>query len=179
MNNDLISLFDIPGIKVSVDTFWFFNHCMKNNYFNAHIMIRMLAIDCYYNKNNFGWDWYNTMQKKRVNDNPLIPPEMANHEKEFKQLIKSFEENGFIESNPIVINKDFLFIDGAHRLALALYFGIKRITVTVDKNYYFLDSRDFSFKWFEEQGMGYVKEKAMKKYNEICEMYRRVNNENI
>lgn len=50
MNNDLISLFDIPKIKVSVDTFWFFKHCMKDNYFNAHIMIRMLAIDCYYGK---------------------------------------------------------------------------------------------------------------------------------
>lgn len=56
MNNDLISLFDIPKIKVSVDTFWFFKHCMKDNYFNAHIMIRMLAIDCYYGKNDYGWD---------------------------------------------------------------------------------------------------------------------------
>lgn len=69
MNNDLISLFDIPKIKVSVDTFWFFKHCMKDNYFNAHIMIRMLAIDCYYGKNDYGWDWYNKMQLTRVADN--------------------------------------------------------------------------------------------------------------
>jgi len=171
MNNDIIRLFSIPNIKVSVDTFWFFKHCMKNNFFNAHIMIRILAIDCYYKKNDYGWNWYNEMQIRRVNDNPLIPKHMAYHEEEFKTLIKSFEKNGFIEEYPIVVNKDFLFIDGAHRLALALYFGIKRITVTIDEKYYNLDSRDFSFDWFESHEMGYVKEEAIQKYKQICKRY--------
>ena len=177
MNNDLISLFDIPKIKVSVDTFWFFKHCMKDNYFNAHIMIRMLAIDCYYGKNDYGWDWYNKMQLTRVADNPLIPKRMARHEKEFKKLIKSFEENEFIEEYPLVVNKEMLFIDGAHRLALALYFGIERVTITVDKDYYFIDSRDFSFDWFEKKQMGYMKTEALRKYNEICEFYGGKQNE--
>lgn len=171
MNNDIIRLFSIPNIKVSVDTFWFFKHCMKNNFFNAHIMVRMIAIDCYYKKNDYGWNWYNEMQMKRVNDNPLIPKHMAYHEEEFKTLINSFEKNGFIEEYPIVVNKDFLFIDGAHRLALALYFGIKRITITIDEKYYNLDSKDFSFDWFENHEMGYVKEKALQKYKQICKRY--------
>lgn len=171
MRNDIIELFTIPNIKVSVDTFWFFKHCMKNNFFNAHIMVRMIAIDCYYKKNNYGWNWYNEMQIKRVNDNPLIPKHMAYHEEEFKALIKSFEKNGFMEENPIVVNKDFLFIDGAHRLALALYFGIKRITITVDEKYYNLTSRDFSFDWFESHEMGYIKEESIQKYKQICKRY--------
>jgi len=179
MNNDLISLFEIPGIKVSVDTFWFFKHCMGDNFFNAHIMIRMLAIDCYYGKNNFGFDWYNKMQYTRVKNNPLVPKNMAYHEQEFRNLIVSFETNGFIESNPIVVNKDLMFIDGAHRLALAIYFNVKRITITVDRNYYFLDSMDYSFDWLAKKGMGYMKEEAMKKYDEICKKYGDECNEKI
>ena len=169
--NDLFNLIDIPNVKISVDTYWLFKHCMKDNFFNAHIMVRMLAIDCYYKKNDYGWDWYNEMQRKRVADNPLIPKHMAEHEEEFKQLIKSFEKNGFIEEYPIILNQEQLFIDGAHRLALALYFGIKRITIAFDKEYYDIKSRDFSFNWFEEHGMGYVKVKAKEKYNEICKKY--------
>lgn len=167
MNNDLISLFDIPDIEVYVNTFWFFKHCMKDNFFNAHIMIRMLAIDCYYGKNDFGWDWYNKMQFERVKDNPLVPKHMAKHEKEFKSLIKSFEKNGYDNNHPIVVNKDMLFIDGAHRLALALYFGIEKIPITVDKNYYFIDSRDFSFDWFKNHGMEYMIKEAKNKYDEV------------
>ena len=153
------------------NTFWFFKHCMKDNYFNAHIMIRMLAIDCYYGKNDFGWDWYNEMQIKRVKDNPLIPKHMAYHEEEFKELIKSFEVDGFNQSYPIVVNKEMLFIDGAHRLALALYFGIERIPITVDKDYYYIDSRDYSFDWFDNHEMGYVQQKALEKYDEIYKKF--------
>lgn len=171
-DNDLFNLIDIPNIKISIDTYWLFKHCMKDNFFNAHIMIRMIAIDCYYKKNDYGWNWYNEMQRKRVADNPRVPKHMAEHEEEFKQLIKSFEKNGFIEDNPIVLNQELLFIDGAHRLALALYFGIERVFITFNKEYYNHQSRDYSFDWFDEHDMGYVKEKAKEKYNEICEKYR-------
>ncbi len=171
MNNDLLSLFKIPNINVKLDTFWFFKHCMKDNFFNAHILVRLLAIDCYYGKNDFGFDWYNEMQQKRVKDNPLVPKHMANHEKEFRKLIKSFESKGYIDDYPIVVNKDLLFIDGAHRLALALYFGIKEIPITVDEKYYFIDSRDYSFEWFKKHDMVYVIPEALEKYREICEKY--------
>lgn len=166
--NDLFNLINIPNIKISINTYWLFKHCMKDNFFNAHIMIRMIAIDCYYKKNDYGWDWYNEMQRKRVADNPLVPKYMAEHENEFKKLIESFEINGFIEDYPIVLNKELMFIDGAHRLALALYFGIERILITFDEEYYNIKSRDYSFDWFETHDMGYVKEKALEKYNEIC-----------
>ena len=39
--------------------------------------------------------------------------------------------------------------------------------VTIDKNYFDLKSKDFSFDWFEQHDMGYVKEIAMQKYQEI------------
>ena len=169
--NDVFKLFDIPGIGLKVNTFSFFKHCMKDNFFNAHIMIKMLAIDCYFGKNDYGWKWYNEMQKKRVADNPLIPKHMAYHEKEFKELIESFEKNGYLEEKPIIVNKDFLFIDGSHRLALALYFGIKEVPISIDKNYFDIESKDYSFDWFDKHGMEFVRQNAMEKYNEICEKY--------
>lgn len=171
MENDIFRLFSIPNIKVYVDTFWFFNHCMKDNFFNAHIMVRMLAIDCYYGKNSYGWDWYNKMQYERVKDNPLVPKHMAYHEEEFKKLILSFEKKGFDENYPIIVNNELLFIDGAHRLALALHFGIKRIPISIDSKYYYINNRDYSFEWFKNHGMDYVKEQALLKYKDICKNY--------
>lgn len=169
--NEVFKLFDIPGIEIKVNTFSFFKHCMKDNFFNAHIMIKMLAIDCYFGKNDYGWKWYNEMQKKRVEDNPLIPKYMAYHEKEFRELIESFEKNGYIDKNPIIVNKDFLFIDGSHRLALALYFGIKEVPISIDKKYFDIESKDYSFDWFDKHGMEFVRQDALKKYDEICMRY--------
>lgn len=168
---EIFSLFEIPNVQVLVDTIWLFQHCMKENYFNAHIMIKLLAIDCYYGKNDFGFKWYNEMQIKRVADNPIIPKYMAYHEKEFKELIKSFEQNGFMVDNPIIVNRDFLFIDGSHRLALALYFGIKQVPIAIDKKYFDISVKDYSFAWFADHDMAYVKKEALKKYVEICEKY--------
>lgn len=172
-NNDLFRLFDLDDIEVTVDTFKFFKHCMKDNYFNAHVLLKMLAIDCYYGKNDYGFKWYNEMQYKRVNDNPVIPKHMAYHEVEFKSLIKSFEKNGYIKDYPIVVNKDFLFIDGSHRLALALYFGIKRVPITIDKNYFNIEVKDYSFDWFKNQNMSFVIDEALKKYDEICAKFNK------
>ena len=73
----------------------------------SDIMIRILAIEEYYGKNNIGFKMYNKMQEIRVKGNKLIPQHQMFYEKEFKTLIKSFEENGFINTNPIYLNEDF------------------------------------------------------------------------
>ena len=156
---------------INVNPYWIFQKCMKDCFFCAHILVRMIAIDCYYKKNDYGWEWYNEMQIKRVNDNPLIPKHMADHEEEFKELIRSFEENGFIEKNPIVVNEKYMLLDGAHRLALALYMGLNNITMVIDKKYNDFEMKDYSFDWFKKHEMGYVQEEAMKKYNEIKKKY--------
>lgn len=167
MNNEIIDLFNIPNLKVSVDTLWLFKHNMKENYYNSSIVVKILAIDCYYKKNTFGFSWYNEMQLKRVNDNPIVPKYMAYHEDEFRNLIKSFEINGYISDYPIVVNKDYYIVDGTHRLALALYFGIKRVYIKIDKKSYPLKSKDFSLEWFSKHDMNFVSESVIEKYNEI------------
>lgn len=167
MNEKVIDLFNIDSIEVSVDTYWLFKKNMKDNYYNSSILIKMLAIDNYYNKNSFGFNWYNEMQLKRVNDNPMIPKYMAYHEDEFKTLIDNFEKCGFDKKYPIVLNKDFLIVDGTHRLALALYFNIKRIYIKIDQKSYCLESKDYSLEWFKNHDMGFVENELIKKYNMI------------
>lgn len=171
MEKELLKLFEMPTIKVKVNPYWLLKHNLKDNFFNAHIMVRMLAIDCYYNKNDMGWTWYNEMQEKRVADNKLIPKHMAYHKEEFKELIKSIEENGYNDECPIILNKDLFIVDGAHRLATALYFNLKEVTIEINQKSYSAESRDYSFEWFKNHNMAFVEEPAMKKYYEICESY--------
>lgn len=46
-----------------LDTEWLFSHSMKQNINRADILVRMLAIDNYYQKNDFGFQLYDTMQR--------------------------------------------------------------------------------------------------------------------
>lgn len=172
MKNELVDFFETPTVDVRVNTYWFYKHIMHDNYFNAQILIKMLAIDCYYGKNDYGFDWYNEMQYKRVINSKVIDKKMAYHEKEYRELIESYEKNGFLQEYPIIVNKDFDVFDGTHRLALALYFNTKDVPIKIDRKSYDLIPRDYSFDWFEENNMGYVKKLAMKKYNEIEAQYR-------
>ena len=171
MENKLVELFNIPNIKVEVDTIWLFNHIMKDNYFSAHLMIRLLAIRNYFNENDYGWKLYNKMQNERVASNPLVPKYMADHEEQFKELIESMKQNSFDYNHPITINKDFMIVDGAHRLATALYFGLEKVPVTITKKSYYDKVRDYSIDWFKEHNLNDCVEPALSEYTRIRKVY--------
>lgn len=164
-NKKIVELSNIPGTKIYFNTKWFLMHSMGKNMNIADIMIRLLAIENYYGKNDFGFKLYNKMQKIRVEANPLIPQYRANNEERFKQIIKSFETKKFIEKYPIIINEDFKLFDGTHRLSCSIFFNIKQIPVkfeerTIERH------PDYSLKWFENVGLGdyipIIKEKYKK-----------------
>lgn len=48
---------------------------------------------------------------------------------EFKQLLDSVKTNGYNKDSHLAIDKDLYLINGTHRIALALYFGIKELQV--------------------------------------------------
>lgn len=151
-NKKLIELSNIPGIKIRIDTKWLLTHSMKDNMNISDIMIRILAIEEHYGKNNIGFKLYNKMQEIRVKGNKLIPQHQMFYEKEFKTLIKSFEENGFKNRNPIYLNENFELLDGAHRFACAIYFKIQSIPVTFNKR--MIDMHpDYSKNWFCQVGL--------------------------
>ena len=75
MKNDLCKLSNFNDIQIIVKPLFLFVNSMRDNYNCADILVRLLAIDCYYGKNNDGFKIYNEMQYKRVIKNPNVPNE--------------------------------------------------------------------------------------------------------
>ena len=166
--NKLIELSNIEGTEIFFDTRWLFNKTLGKNLNSADLLIRLLAIDNYIGKNNYGFDLYNIMKKKRIEVNKNIPYRRENYELEFRELIKSINLNGFDNSKKLILNKDYQVFDGAHRISCALAFNIKKIPV--EFNYKYIDKTyDYSLNWFTENGLGYFEPFILKKYNELIE----------
>jgi len=79
------------------------------------IIVRYLAIENYYGKNDFGFKMYSKMQSKRLNN------ENSECESNFRELIKSYEENGYMVDSYIECDNEFKLFDGSHRLSLNIY----------------------------------------------------------
>ena len=123
---------------------------MCDNDYSYDIYFRMAVIDEFLNGNDKIWDLYNRMQYIRCSSNGRIPKNMMNHQEEFKELIKNFQVNGFDFAQPILINKKGMIVDGAHRMACALYFDSPEVSVYTNSEYKDFIPNDYSKKWFEE-----------------------------
>ena len=109
---------------------------MKNNDYSYDIYFRMAIIDEYLNGILDVWKLYDKLQITRCKQISIIPREMMNHKNEFIKLICSIKKDGFDFLNPILINKDGLIIDGAHRMVCAVYFNIPLIsTYTTEETF--------------------------------------------
>lgn len=169
-NNDLVNLFKIPGVIVKIPTIWFFKNCMKDNYYNAHLIIRYKTVQAQIENNNasYWWGIYNNMQQKRVSQKPIIPREKANNQSNFENLILSFLEKGFDYSYPIIINKYFRLVDGSHRLSIALYLRIPYVPVFINSETLNHDP-EYSLNWFLENGFEDLEEIIKNTYGKILE----------
>jgi len=112
-----------------------------NNTFNRYdLIVRYMAIESFFNKNEKGRALYNKMQVNRRGSS------FKNPWKVFKELIVSVNNDGLDASFPILVNSDFYIVDGAHRLACALYFNEKYIAVKVNKK---LNPSPYGIDWFK------------------------------
>ena len=162
MKEKILKLFEIPGIVVKVPTIWLFKNIVEDTFQNAHIFVRYKAIQSFFYKSNeYWWNIYNFMQRKRVLQMRFFvcaKIERLKYRKfyyfksNFKALIKSFEKNGFIDEYPITLNEDFKLLDGSHRIALALYFNIEYVTITMKEKNFNMHPPRYDIKWFEENG---------------------------
>lgn len=85
------------------------------------ILIRLLFIDNYLKKNNYGFDFYKKMDQT-----------CSKYPEKFIELIESFKEKKFDPKYFLTINKNYeLYHDGAHRLACSIYFKIDKIPVKI------------------------------------------------
>ena len=131
-----------------------------NHSFNRYdLIVRFIAIDSFLNANKDGIDLYEKMQEKRGGSdykNPL---------KVFQELISSFKDRGADSNHPILVNKDLHIVDGAHRLACALYFKVPFIAVKINKK---LDFSPYGINWFKNNSFSDAElDLILQKKNEI------------
>lgn len=135
------------------DTMKVLNKAMKDNDYSFDIYFRMAVIESYIQKDEKIWELYSKMQQTRCSKIKEVPPEMVEHKNEFIILINDIKENGYNFNYPILINKDGLIIDGAHRMACAVYFGIPNISVYTTDEFYNFTPADYSEEWFKLNGL--------------------------
>lgn len=116
----------------------------KKGLFNRYdIVVRLLAIEEYYGKNNYGFSLYEKMQSKRAEDVAYG----SISRKRFITLIESYEKIGYKKDSELIIDESLHLVDGSHRLALAIYFGVVRLTVRIVKRE---DQVFYGKEWFEK-----------------------------
>lgn len=153
------------------DPFFIFQNSMHDNLNISDVIIRILAIENFYKKNNFGFEIYNLMQKTRVKFNPNIPKYRADNQDQFINLIKSFEKKGYDEKFPIQLNKDLELLDGSHRLSLSVFHKLNSIPYYIPN-----DKRnvkvDYSIEWFSSHSLSKLVPIIRTKYIQIIKDYK-------
>jgi len=104
-----------------------FDNQMKNGKFCRYdIMLRYLFIENYYKDGeleNFQFKPHAKLIKLRNREYSA---------KRFIELIKSFNELGYVEEFPIVLDKKGIIRNGGHRLACCLWFEVHQIPFRVN-----------------------------------------------
>ena len=92
---------------------------LLRRYLNDYaIPIRYLAIGQYFGENNVGYDLYLKGMRLHCNNDTAKDRLLK-----FMKLIQDWKDDGYNNTTIKVTDEDDI-IDGAHRLALALYFGV-------------------------------------------------------
>lgn len=98
-----------------------------DDFYGYSIFARLLAIEQYYGKNDYGYELY-----IKLWNHLLRKPRNSYHGKkrleEFKALVDDFSINGYTGSL-ILVDEDMQIIDGGHRLSLCMYFDIRKINL--------------------------------------------------
>ena len=68
----------------------FFQHNGESDFLRYDMIVRLLAVENYFGKNDYGFDFYRRMQASRK-DEGWVDPAVER----FRNLIKSYEENGY------------------------------------------------------------------------------------
>lgn len=132
------------------------------------LSVRYLAIEEYYQRNNFGFELYKKMHVLggnygQINENEKYYRKRNRKKRgakfgigkeehsieQFKELIESFEKNGYDENSYVMADRNLLSMNGSHRTAIAVYKKQEFINVEL-KNRLF--DRRYSVDWFWQNG---------------------------
>lgn len=143
----------------------------KNDYFQYQfydIPVRVLAIENYYEKNDFGFELYRKMHTvggnygqtnlteqyykdaRKKNKTAVYGKVREEHSiEQFKELIRSYEKNGYREDSVVMADRNLLSMNGSHRIAMAIARGQEFINSEVHNRDF---ERRFSIDWFWKNG---------------------------
>lgn len=188
----LRELSSIPNIDITIPTNWLLINSMSNNMNISDVMIRYLVVKEFYTstncsekellysqKGNMSYEiikklgfpmmaLYYKMQSKRaeyVKKITTIKVEESIYN--FIELIEKVDKHGFDIKYPLEINQDFCLLDGAHRLALALYHKIPKIKVFFKNGLNF--TPNYSLQWFKDMNMFEYVDVIIDTYKSILE----------
>lgn len=118
-------------------------HCqyMDDDFSRLDLIVRYLAMEATESGDDASLGPYARMQQRRGRGNPR---------RDLGALIDSFREHGFLDRHPLPVTKDGRLIDGAHRLACALYTGVQEVPVTIEPETRPLSG--YGRAWFIENG---------------------------
>ena len=128
------------------------------------LIIKYAAIESLENQTAYGLDLYQKLYEARG---------LASHYtiERFAKLIDSFKEHQhYIFAHPIEVDSAGIILDGAHRLACAIYFKVPYVTLRVKRKE--TASRDFKADFFLENGF------SKKEFRSIVEKQRQLFLEN-
>ena len=129
----------VKHVKYNVEEIFMQQNSSKG-YNRLDTVVRYLAVEEYYGKNDYGFRLYEKMQGKRI-DKEYV----AGSVERFRSLIESWDKNGYTDASEISLDSNLFLIDGSHRMALALYHGIKDISCKVYGN---KTSTEYGVSWF-------------------------------
>lgn len=130
-------------------------HSDHGELLRCDVVVRYLAIEEYYHKNNYGFALYRKMQDARIGGGYS---EIA--VSQFLELIASYENNGYDKNSGIMLDEKLNLIDGSHRIALALYHGIPNITANIVHTKHPVE---YSVDWFIANGFSTEEVKLINK----------------
>ena len=105
----------------------FLNENTEKGFNRYDIIVRLLAIECEKGLNDCGWDFYRRMQSARMGKSWVEPAV-----ERFKNLISSYEQNGYNQESEIELDNSLHLIDGSHRMAMALFYNQPVISARVN-----------------------------------------------
>lgn len=120
----------------------FLQQYKKGSFNRLDIVVRYLAIEDYHGINNYGFNLYRKMQFQRISEDYVEKAVET-----FRELIASWEMNGYNRESEIECDKDLHLIDGSHRIAMGLYYRLDKILCKVNP---YVDDIEYGVEWFIE-----------------------------
>ena len=141
-----------------------YNNMDYSAYAFYDLAVRTLALEEYYGKNTIGYDYYKKMhtiggnygqenltekyyeKMRKENKTPQFGAVIEQHSiEQFSELIQSVDSNGFDENTVVMADRNLVSMNGAHRIAVALYNDLEFIKVDVRN---MIHKRRFTRDWF-------------------------------